>query len=129
MIRRLVLWIAIVGLLGFVGYNGYRAYDVLSGPHCSHEELRSARAPNGTTAAVMRENCGATDGFAYFIVLRGFGEPRSSNDDYIFSKSGHDDVGVAWKGDDELLVTYGNTGKVFRKAVIWRGMTITYNVQ
>lgn len=127
MTARLGWAVAIVAVLALFVYAA--SSEFLSGPRCSQEPLRSARAPNGMAATVMRENCGAADAYAYFVALGGDGEAPRSTDDYIFSKSGDDDIAVAWNGDDELSVVYSNTGRVFRKAVIWGGMKITYTVQ
>ena len=112
------------------GFLLYRKLEDAFGDLCSWEELRSAQSPDRMTkASVFRQGCGATTGFAYFVSLIGEGEKIDLKTDYIFSKSGLDDISVTWKNDDEIAVTYGNTGQVFRKAVIWRGgYAITYEI-
>ena len=123
-----VLLVLIVGG-GFLLYREVKKLEAVLGDPCSQEELRSAQSPSGMSkASVFRVNCGATTGFAYIVSLIGEGEKIDLKTDYIFSKSGLDDISVTWKNDNEIAVTYENTGRVFRKAVVWRGYDITYEI-
>jgi len=126
--RKYVSFLLVV-LIACGGFWLYTKLDAIFGDRCSVKELRNAWSPYGVTkASVFQENCGATDGFAYFVSLLGEGEKIDLKTDYIFSKSGLDDISVTWKNDHEIAVTYGNTGRVFRKAVVWRTYEIAYEI-
>ena len=121
--------IVLLALIAGGGFLLYRELEPLLGDPCTREELRSARSPSGMSkASVLRVNCGATTGFAYIVSLIGRGEKIDIKNDYIFSKTGLDDISITWKNDNEIAVTYGNTGQVFRKAVVWRRHEITYEI-
>jgi hypothetical protein len=70
---------------------------------------------------------GATDPFVYAVGISGQGEAFNMQNDYLFSKTGIDDVDVSWKDDETLVVAYGSSGRIFRQAIVWRTMNVIYN--
>jgi hypothetical protein len=97
-------------------------------PICSSELLKVAASPSRINRiSAYRVNCGATTGFAYVLTASAAGEAVDPTKDYFFSKSGQDDIEIAWKDENDIIVRYGESGKVFRSTTVWRTYSISYN--
>jgi hypothetical protein len=121
---RLLLLLALV-LLGYLTYHKLSSLFAL--PGCSYDLLRSELSPRKhSKVSVYEVNCGATTGFVYLLTVSAFGRSVDPSQEYFFSKTGRDDIRVAWNGEDRIIIEHGNTGRILRKAVVWNTYQIDY---
>jgi len=94
---------------------------------CSDEIVSVAPSPDGSkVATVFHRNCGATAPFVTHVNL----QPRYAKFNPDKGKSilvveGEVTVGLDWKSNENLVLSPGSGGKVFRADSEWNGVKIS----
>lgn len=118
-----------------LGAFAITACDDLAG--CENEAVVEAPSPDGALKAVLfQRSCGATTGFTSQISilqrdgkLSGGGNTFVADTDHGKARAGAwggPDVHVEWQASNQLLVTYAEKARVFKREAESAGVSITY---
>jgi hypothetical protein len=132
-VKRWQRWLIGMAILVVVAWGGYWVVAVYalsrSQTDCSNEVLQEAMSSDGKyIATAFERNCGATTPFARIVGVRS-GRSRfdsESTDEWVFTVEGQPDIQLTWMAPERLTIRYAGGGHVFRKAVIWYGLVISY---
>jgi hypothetical protein len=130
---RWLRWLVALTILTTMAWGGYWAVAIYalsrSQTDCSNDVLQEAMSSDGKQIATAFErNCGATTPFVRIVSVRPGGSRFDSEntDEWVFTVEGQPDIQLTWTAPERLTVKYGGGSRVFRKAVVWYGLVITY---
>ena len=126
-------WLIGVAVLVVAVWGGYWMVAVYalsrSQTDCGNEVLQEAVSTDGTyIATAFERNCGATTPFVQIVGIRSGGScfDSENTDEWVFTVEGQPGIALTWTAPERLTVKYGGGGRVFRKAVVWYGLVISY---
>ncbi len=126
---RWLLGIAAAGLLAWGGYWAVAVYALgraLS--DCSSDVLSEAVSPDQQyVATAFERGCGATTPFVRIVSVRAT-RTRFDGDDrdrWVFAVEGQPEIRLAWTDPERLTIKHGG-GRVSRQAVVWYGLSVSY---
>ncbi len=105
-------------------FSGWHIYFSES---CKNTVLGSVSSPNKKlTVIVFERGCGATTGFSTHISMLTKSNKLENNAGNIFIAKGKPDQYIVhWESDDKVIIK-GYSKIVFKKKILFNGVTITY---